>query len=167
LLVDDGRKKAFIRRKTRGEQSGVFGSQKAGDFFLKLAMNRLRAAKKPHRRDTVAVITYPSDGGLFDPGIGSQPEIVVRCQHHRIFAGYTHDGTLLRLDDCFLFECLCPLEAAELPPNGFVQIHDFSVTLTLFKTTKHYLENADKNVNEKADDPISSLSRRHGGIGTC
>ena len=95
-------------------------------------MDSQRATKKPHRRDTVAVVAHTSDGGLFDSRIGSQPEIVVRCQHHRIFAGYTHDGALLRLDDCFLFECLCPLEATDLPPNRFVQIHDFSVTLTIF-----------------------------------
>src|SRR2546426_12341675 len=92
-------------------------------------MNSERTAKKPHRRDTVAVLAHAANGGLFDSRIGGEAEIVIRRQHDRIFACHAYDSALFGLDDGFLLECLRLLEPAELAAYCVVQIHGFKITL--------------------------------------
>ena len=88
-------KSPFVRVPARAVQNRVLGSEEAGDALLELAMNRLRPADEPDRREAVAVVALRLLRRLDDGRMIGEPEVVVRGQHDDLALAFDLDDRAL------------------------------------------------------------------------
>ena len=83
-------------------------------------MDRQGATYETDRRDTVAVLLNASDGSLLDPGMRCEAQVVVRGEHHDVFPVHANNGSLLGIDQRFLFVGLGASQAFKFRLNRFL-----------------------------------------------
>jgi len=96
LLQGDGLKESFIRIPAGSVEDRVLGSEKGGDAFFELPVNRLRAADEADGRQSVSEIALPFCRCLGDGGMVGQSEVIVGGEHDDVAESFDVDHRSLR-----------------------------------------------------------------------